>query len=233
MPAYNAAAHLAGVLARIPAECWPEIVSLWIVNDGSTDGTAETARQLAAENEKVKVFDFEHNQGYGTAVRKGLELCAADGCDMAVCLHSDGQYAPEMIPVLVDALEKRSLDIVQGSRIASGTALSGGMPLYKFAANRVLTFFENVVFGLHMTDYHSGYLLYGRHALQALPFERLSSSFDFDLEVIASARGRGLRVGEVPIPTRYAEETSHLNPVTYGLRVLRVIARYLMGGYRA
>jgi hypothetical protein len=125
-----------------------------------------------------------------------------------------------------------AIDILQGSRIASGTALSGGMPVYKYIANRVLTFFENRVFGLSMSDYHSGMLLYSRTALAKLPFDRLSDSFDFDLEVIASGRAAGLHIAEQPIPTRYAGEVSHLNPITYGLRVVGVMLKYLVGRYR-
>jgi hypothetical protein len=120
---------------------------------------------------------------------------------------------------------------MQGSRIASGTALSGGMPAYKYVANRILTFFENIVFGLSMTDYHSGMLFYSRKALDTLPFERLSASFDFDLEVIALARARGLAISEMPIPTRYAKEQSYLNPVSYGVRVLGVMVKFLAGRY--
>ena len=116
--------------------------------------------------------------------------------------------------------------------IASGTALSGGMPLYKFVANAALNRLENFTLGLGMTDYHSGFLLYSRKALRSIPFERLSSYFDFDLEVIASARALGLKVDELAIPTRYAGERSYLNPVRYGLRALRVMARYRMGRYR-
>jgi hypothetical protein len=105
------------------------------------------------------------------------------------------------------------------------------MPVYKYLANRTLTFFENIVFGLSLSDYHSGMLLYSRKALDTLPFERLSASFDFDLEVIALARGRGLVISEMPIPTRYAEEQSYLNPVSYGFRVLGVMARFLAKRY--
>jgi hypothetical protein len=121
---------------------------------------------------------------------------------------------------------------VQGSRIASGTALSGGMPFYKYAANAALNVIENRTLKLAMTDYHSGYLLYGRRAL-ALPFRGFSDSFDFDLEMIACARARGLSVGEAPIPTHYGDEVSHLSPVTYGLRVLRVMWNYRRGRYAA
>ncbi len=164
-------------------------------------------------------------------VKKGLELCTKDGCDIAFCVHGDGQYPPEAIPQFAGAIRTGSYAILQGSRIASGTALSGGMPLYKYIAGRILTYLENAVFKLNMSDYHSGFLVYGREALDGIPFERLSSSFDFDLEVIASARARGMKVGELPIPTRYGRETSYLNPITYGLRVLRVLGRYLTGHY--
>ena len=105
------------------------------------------------------------------------------------------------------------------------------MPRYKYAGNWLLNKMERRVFNLPMTDFHSGYLLYGPRALTEVPLDRLSDSFDFDMEVIASARARGLAVGEAPIPTRYADEISHLNPVTYGLRVLRVMWRFKRGLY--
>jgi hypothetical protein len=164
-------------------------------------------------------------------VREGISRCKEDGCDIAVCLHADGQYPPEAIQAMAGRMAADGIDIMQGSRIASGTALSGGMPAYKYVANRILTFFENIVFGLSMTDYHSGMLFYSRKALDTLPFERLSASFDFDLEVIALARARGLAISEMPIPTRYAKEQSYLNPVSYGVRVLGVMVKFLAGRY--
>ena len=125
----------------------------------------------------------------------------------------------------------RQISLLQGSRIASGTALSGGMPLYKYVAGRLLTALENRCFCLDMTDYHSGFLIYDQTCLQALPFHRMSSSFDFDLEAIASALSLGLSVGELPIPTRYADEKSHLKPVAYGIRVPWVLAKFKTGYY--
>ncbi|HET9934363.1 MAG TPA: glycosyltransferase family 2 protein, partial [Polyangiaceae bacterium] len=151
--------------------------------------------------------------------------------DVVACVHADGQYSPEALPGLLAELSARRLDILQGSRIASGTALSGGMPLYKYVANAALNRLENFTLGLGMTDYHSGYLLYSRRALETVPFEQLSKGFDFDLEVIASARARGLSVAEAPVPTHYGDEVSYLNPITYGLRVLRVLWRYRQGVY--
>jgi hypothetical protein len=165
-------------------------------------------------------------------MKSGLRAVAKEGVDLVACVHADGQYAPEELPAMQKTLEQEDLDLLQGSRIASGTALSGGMPAYKYLAGRALTFLENRVFGLQMSDYHSGYLLYGRRALTSIRFGDLSDSFDFDLEVIASARALGLRIGERPIPTHYGEESSSLSPIPYGFRVLGVMLKYLRGHYR-
>jgi glycosyltransferase involved in cell wall biosynthesis len=207
IPAYNAASHISSVIERFPPRLWRQVKKVWIINDGSTDGTDAAIEALARRHEAVHPVHSAMNRG-------------------------DGQYPPESVLDFVDAMRSNSIDLMQGSRIASGTALSGGMPLYKYVAGRMLTALENAVFGLRMTDYHSGFLVYSRKSLRELPFQRLSASFDFDLEVIAAARARGFALGERPIPTRYAGETSHLRPVRYGLRVLRVLVRYLAGYYR-
>jgi glycosyltransferase involved in cell wall biosynthesis len=231
IPAYNAEATLAGVVARIPADPGGLLHRIWIVDDGSTDGTSRIAAALAAGRPQVEVITLSRNRGYGAAVKRGLAACKAADVDAAACVHADGQYAPEELPALLAALSARGLDLLQGSRIAPGTALSGGMPLYKFVANRALTTLENLIFRMRMTDYHSGYMVYGRRALEQLPFYRLSDSFDFDLEVIASARAAGLALGEHPIPTHYGDEISHLRSIPYGLRVLGVMFNYLAGRY--
>jgi glycosyltransferase involved in cell wall biosynthesis len=229
IPAYQASAHLPKVLARVLAAPL-DLAGVFIVNDGSRDATGAVARALAEKHAQVTVIDRARNGGYGAAMKDGLGAAVTAGMTHVACVHADGQYGPEALPGLVAALSERRLDLVQGSRIAGGAALSGGMPLYKYVANAVLNRLENLTFGLGMTDYHSGYLLYGPRAL-ALPFARLSDSFDFDLEVIASARARGLGVGEAGIPTHYGDEVSHLDPITYGLRVLRVLWRYQKGHY--
>ncbi len=232
MPAYNAARHIENVINRIPEDIRGNIASIWIINDGSEDDTRKVIDGLARRIDTIKAVHFDKNRGYGVAVKKGLELSRDDGSDAAVCLHSDGQYPPEYIPACVETMKKKGYDILQGSRISSGTALSGKMPLYKFIANRALTFFENIVFRLKLTDYHSGFIFYSRRALDNIPFDRLSESFDFDVEVIACARTLGLGIGEHPIPTRYADEVSYLNPITYGFRILGVMFKYLSGHYR-
>jgi glycosyltransferase involved in cell wall biosynthesis len=230
VPAYNAARHLPGVMERLATAAPDELTRVVIVNDGSSDGTAAVAGALPALRFPVEVVDRPRNGGYGAAMKDGLARARAFDPEVVACVHADGQYSPEALGGLVATLRARRLDLLQGSRIASGTALSGGMPLYKYVANAVLNRIENRTLGLALTDYHSGYLVYGRRAL-ALPFGALSDSFDFDLEVIASARARGLAVDEAPIPTHYGDEKSHLNPLTYGLRVLRVMWNYRRGRY--
>jgi len=231
IPAYNASGTLAAVVARIPLELAPLLHRIWIIDDGSTDGTGRLAAALTQDQPLVELVTLARNQGYGAAVKRGLAACVAAGVDVAACLHADGQYAPEALPAMLEALSTRGLDLLQGSRIASGTALSGGMPLYKFLANRALTCAENQAYGLAQTDYHSGYLIYGRRALESLPCSSFSDSFDFDLEVIACARARGLALGEHPISTHYGDEVSHLRSIPYGLRALRVMVNYLTGRY--
>jgi len=227
IPAYNAENTLADVADRIPQD----VLGIWIVDDGSTDGTIRVAGQLAQTDPRVRIVRRAKNGGYGAAMKAGLRAAVREGADVVACVHADGQYAPEELPAMLETLEQKNLDLLQGSRIASGAALSGGMPAYKYVAGRMLTFLENRVFGLRMTDYHSGYLVYGKRTLASIRFADLSDSFDFDLEVIASARALGLRIGERPIPTHYGDESSSLNPVPYGFRVLGVMLKYLRGHY--
>ncbi|HUU00974.1 MAG TPA: glycosyltransferase family 2 protein [Myxococcota bacterium] len=231
IPAYNAGRTLAGVIGRIPEDLYAALDRIWIVNDGSLDDTAALADSLAGRHQVVRAIHLERNRGYGGAMKRGLDAALKDGAEVVACLHADGQYAPESLPELLDVRDRRGLDILQGSRLARGTALSGGMPLYKYLAGRALVVIENLVFGLGLTDYHSGYMLYGRRALERIPYHRLSDSFDFDLEMIASARARGLAIGEWPIPTSYTDEISHLKPVAYGIKVLGVLWGYRRGRY--
>jgi glycosyltransferase involved in cell wall biosynthesis len=231
IPAYNAETTLGSVISRIPHPVWNWISSLWIINDGSTDGTAGIIEHLKQVHPAIQSVTFTKNCGYGAAAKEGLRQAKSSGASFAVCLHADGQYAPEKLTDMVEAAQRQNLDLVQGSRHASGTARQGGMPLYKVLAGLALTKMENRVLGLSLTDYHSGYLCYSRRALTQIPFETLANDFVFDLEIIVSAKKRNLHIGEIPIPTRYAGEVSHLKPLGYGLRVLRVMLRYLLGRY--
>jgi glycosyltransferase involved in cell wall biosynthesis len=230
IPAYNAGKHITSVLRRIEAQRDCGLSRVIVVNDGSCDDTLEQVKSARFSACQLRVLDRPTNGGYGAAMKEGLAAARAAHADLVACVHADGQYGPELLPALRRALADRKLDLLQGSRVASGTALSGGMPVYKYLANAMLNRLENHTLGLSMTDYHSGYLVYGRAAL-ALPFQSFSDSFDFDLEVIACARARGLSVGEEPVPTHYGDEVSHLNPITYGLRALRVLWNYRRGHY--
>jgi len=230
-PAYDAGHHLRATIARLLAAGLPELAAVFIVDDGSRDDTGAVARALAGAHPEISVIARSRNGGYGAAMKDGLAAARTAGAQVVACVHADGQYSPEVLPRLLDERARRDLDVLQGSRIAAGTARAGGMPLYKYAGNAVLNRLENWRLGLALSDYHSGYLIYGPRALERLPLDRLSDSFDFDLEVLAAARARGLAVGEAPIPTHYGDEISHLNPVTYGLRVLRVLWRFETGHY--
>ena len=231
VPAYNAADTVPGVIARIPHNAWEIIESVHVIDDGSTDDTAKVAKALEQEYPKVHAHSLQKNHGYGEAVRQGMRRCLVSGADFVACLHADGQYPPEQLHEFVQQMHSRRIDVLQGSRHKGGSALAGGMPFYKYAAGKCLTWFENKVFGLHMTDYHSGFLVYSRRALLTVPIDRLSAYFDFDLEFIAWASRKGLVIDELAIPTRYAGEVSHLNPIRYGLRALGVMGKYLTRRY--
>lgn len=232
IPSYEAARTLPSVIERIPDALWDDLATVMVINDGSTDDTNEVVLELQQTWPKLRLESQPENRGYGAAVRRGLALSRETGADYVVCLHADGQYPPEKLPEFLPHMEANGVDVLQGSRHKGGTAREGGMPVYKVVAGRILTWLENRTFGLEMTDYHSGFMLYSRRAVEQIPFDTLSTYFDFDLEVIASARALGLRVDELAIPTRYADEESHLNPIWYGLRCLRVMVCYRLGRYR-
>jgi glycosyltransferase involved in cell wall biosynthesis len=226
VPAYNAARHLGRVVDRIVAARPPGLERIVVVDDGSTDATGAVAGALAERSPLISVVHRLRNGGYGAAMKEGIAAGKEFGAERVASVHADGQYSPEVLADLLRALDERNLDLLQGSRIAGGGARKGGMPRYKVAGNWILNKLERRAFALPLTDFHSGYLVYGPRALDVIPFERLSNSFDFDIEAIAAARARGLVVGEEPIPTHYGDEVSHLNPLTYGLRVFRVMWRF-------
>ncbi|MDD5705595.1 MAG: glycosyltransferase family 2 protein [Kiritimatiellae bacterium] len=231
MPAYQAAATIEGVPPRIPPAVAARLARLIVVDDGSRDDTWSTIARLAAADARVLPLRHETNRGYGGALKTLLRAALTAGADGVVVLHADGQYAPESLPGMLAPLDAGEADLVQGSRLLGGGALAGGMPRYKYIANRALTWIENRAFGLQLAEYHSGYMAYSRRFLEAARFDALSESFDFDLEMIAVARAGGYRIHEIPIPTHYGDEVSHLRSIPYGLRVLRVVTRYLRGKY--
>ncbi len=231
IPAYNAGATIEKVFARLPAQVKERVRRYVVVNDGSADDTETALARLRTQYPDLVTLTHPANRGYGAAAKTLLSYALQEKADVAIVLHSDGQYAPEKIPELLRPFDQDEADMVQGSRMLGGGALAGGMPLYKFIANKSLTAIENWAFGMKLAEYHSGYMLYSRRALEAIPLEKLSDSFDFDLEMIVMARVKGLRIREIAIPTVYADEVSHLKPIRYGLRVLSVVCAYRRGRY--
>jgi len=226
MPAYNAGATIEQVFARIPAGAEQRITRYVVVNDGSSDETPAALARLQARHANLTVLTHARNRGYGVAEKTLLSYALKEKADVGIILHADGQYSPECIPDLLRPFDEDAADLVQGSRMLGGGALKGGMPLYKFIANKALTAIENAAFGMRLAEYHSGYMLYSRKMLQSIPFLKLSDSFDFDLEMIVMAHVKGLRIVEIAIPTMYAGEASHLRPIPYGMKVLSVVWSY-------
>lgn len=224
VPAYNAGKTMESVFERIPADVHARVVGYGVVNDGSSDDTAKVLCRLQSQYEKLCPLHHDVNRGYGAAEKTLLDWALTTSADVLVLLHSDGQYAPEEIPRLLKPFESDGADIVQGSRMMeAGAALRGGMPRYKYVANRLLTALENIAFGMQMAEYHSGYMLYSRRVAQGIPYHKLSDSFCFDQEMLVSAHVKGYRIAQLPIPTHYGEEVSHLNPIQYGINTLAVV----------
>lgn len=232
MPAYNAAKKIISVFERIPKDVWGKVSGVIIVNDGSTDETRVRTKEIRARwGERIMVIDKTKNEGYAKAQKDGFSLALERGADIVALLHSDGQYAPEVLPQLLKPLENGEAEIVQGSRMADKKgALKGGMPFHKFIANIILSTLENWVYGLKFAEYHSGYMLYSRKALEAVPFKKLSDTFHFDGEMLFVGAKKGLRVKEIPIPTHYGDEISHV-PFVYVFHVLGIMIKYLLGRY--
>jgi glycosyltransferase involved in cell wall biosynthesis len=233
MPAYNAGKTIERVFERIPGPVRSRVERYVVVNDGSKDDTQEAIHRLQSKIDGLVPLRHEVNRGYGAAEKTLLNYAVREGANVAILLHSDGQYSPEKIPDLLALFDKNQADIAMGSRMLSGGALAGRMPLYKFVANKTLTAIENWAFQLNMAEYHSGFMVYSRRALEAIPFNKLSDSFDFDLEMIVMAKVKNLRIREIAIPTIYADEVSHLKPIQYGLNVLNVVWDYKRGKYHA
>jgi len=233
MPAYNAGATVEKVFARVPPDARARIRRYVVVNDGSKDDTAAVLSRLETEFPNLTALTHPVNRGYGEAIKTLFRYALREGAGAAIVLHADGQYSPEKMMELLAPLDRDTADMVQGSRMLGGGAVRGGMPLYKFAANKTLTAIENWAFRMKLAEYHSGYMLYSRKALEMLPFEKLSGSFDFDLEMIVLGKVKGLRIAEVAIPTIYAGEKSHLNPIRYGFDVLSVVWDFKRGKYHA
>ena len=222
MPAYNAAKTLERTYHDIPKDVVDHVI---LVDDVSRDETVEIAQRLG-----LQVEVHRQNRGYGGNQKTCYRLALAAGADIVVMVHPDYQYDPTRIPAVVAPIIAGTADMVLGSRLL-GDPLAGGMPRWKFVANRFLTGLENRAFGLHLSEYHTGFRAYSARLLRAIDMERDSDDFVFDQEFVAQVVAAGFSITEVAVPTRYFAEASSVNfrrSVRYGMGTLGVVASYTL-----
>ena len=226
MPAYNAERTLERTYGELPAGAVDEVI---LVDDGSRDGTVGLARKLG-----IKVFAHQRNFGYGANQKTCYAEALRAGATIVAMVHPDYQYDPTILPQLLGPIEAGTADVVFGSRLATApgqSALRQGMPWWKYVANKALTWIENRIFHLRLSEFHTGYRVYSRSALEHVNFRANADGFIFDQEIVAQFVECGLRIAEVSVPVRYFPEASSASfraSVGYGLGILLLLARYLM-----
>lgn len=222
LPAYNAAKTLEITYNEIPFELVDHVV---LVDDASKDDTIEKARELGIQH----IIRHEKNKGYGgnqkSCYKKALEL----GGDIVIMLHPDYQYTPQLLTAMISIIGNNVYPVVFGSRILGKGALKGGMPLYKYIANRLLTFTQNILLGQKLSEYHTGYRSFSKTVLESVKFDACDDDFIFDNEMVSQIFYKGFEIGEVTCPTKYFKEASSINfrrSMKYGLGCLRVSIIY-------
>jgi len=223
MPAYNAGRTLRMTYKDLPHEHVDMVI---LVDDYSSDDTVAVAREL-----NLNIFLHDRNYGYGANQKTCYTEALRAGAQIVVMVHPDYQYDPRLLPDVIAPIQRGEADVVLGSRLKSGSALSGGMPWWKYVSNRFLTGVENYVFGLHLSEYHTGYRAYRREVLETVNFTLNSDKFIFDQEIMAQIVEAGFRVAEVPVPTRYfaeASSASFLASSRYGLGILSLMGKYVL-----
>ena len=221
-PAYNAEKTLQATVSEIP-----DLADIRIlVDDHSSDHTVEIAKQLG-----LQYYVHDRNYGYGRNQQTCYREALAAGADVVIMVHPDYQYTPLLVTAMASMVAYGVYDVVLGSRIIGGTALRGGMPRYKYIANRLLTAFENLFLGIKLSEYHTGYRAFSRDVLTRLPLRENSDDFVFDNQMLAQCAYFGFRIGEVSCPTKYFEDASSINfrrSVTYGFGVLRTTLQFAL-----
>jgi glycosyltransferase involved in cell wall biosynthesis len=223
MPAYNAEKTLRMTYEELPHEYVDEII---LVDDASKDDTSKLAQELG-----LKTIIHLENKGYGGNQKTCYREALRRGADIVVMVHPDYQYSPRLVAAMASMIASGHYDVVLGSRILGGTALKGGMPLYKYIANRFLTFIENLALGVKLSEYHTGFRAFTREVLQTLPLGENSDDFVFDNEMLAQAVYFGFTLGELSCPTKYFKEASSINlkrSVKYGFGVISTSMKYLL-----
>ncbi len=224
MPAYNAARTLEPTVRDIPGGTIDEII---LVDDASTDNTVEVAQKLG-----LTIIRHETNRGYGANQKTCYRLALERGADIVIMIHPDYQYDSRLTPYLIGFLKEGFLDVMLGSRIRTRKeALSGGMPLYKYLANRTLTFIENILLGMNLSEWHTGFRAYTRKVLETIPWHDNSDDFVFDSQVLVQCVSFGFRIGEIPIPVRYHDTSSSINfrrSMKYGILTIVTALRFVL-----
>lgn len=224
MPAYNAASTIEKTFRSIPEGCVQEFI---LTDDGSKDNTTQIAERLG-----MTVFRHPKNKGYGGNQKTCYDAALERGADCIVMIHPDYQYDGRVTPAVISLLSTGTVDVILGSRIRTRKeTLAGGMPVYKYLSNRVLTIFENFVLGQNLGDFHSGFRAYTREVLEAIDYHRNSDDFVFDTEFLAQAVYHGFRIGDIPIPTRYFDDASSINfrrSLKYGWQTVVVMGKYML-----
>ena len=221
LPAYNAARTLERTYSEIPFEVVDEVL---LVDDASTDATVKVAQELG-----IATLIHPTNRGYGANQKTCYQAALGRGAAIVILLHPDYQYTPRLISPMAHLLATGEFDVVLGSRILGGKALSGGMPLYKYVGNRMLTLVENLLVGAKLSEYHTGYRAYSRAVLENVPWQKNSDDFVFDNQLLCQILYAGFRVGELTCPARYFPEASSINflrSVRYGLGCLATAAQF-------
>jgi glycosyltransferase involved in cell wall biosynthesis len=225
MPAYNAAQTLERTVAEIPAL----VDDMILVDDGSSDGTADLARRLG-----LHTLVHAKNRGYGGNQKTCYTAALARGADIVIMVHPDYQYTPKLVPALAHCVASGLYDVALGSRILGGGSLKGGMPKYKYVANRFLTLVENLLLGEKLSEYHTGYRAFSRRLLTTLPLNENAEGFVFDNQMLVQAVHFGFKIAEVTCPTKYFEEASSIGfakSVRYGMGVLGAAAQFRLAHF--
>ncbi len=225
MPAYNAEKTLEKTYRDIPKDVVHEVL---VVDDDSHDRTVAIAKSLG-----LPVFVHPQNLGYGGNQKTCYTQALKAGGDVIVMVHPDYQYDATLIPELIAPILDRRFEIMLGSRIRTRTeALAGGMPSYKYFGNRLLTLLENLILGLNLSEYHTGFRAYKKEVLEKLPFNKFSDDFVFDQEILIFAHAAGFKIGEIPVPVRYFPEASSINfwrSLRYGIMIIFSLFLYILG----
>lgn len=221
LPAYNAAKTLHQTYQEIPFDIIDDVI---LTDDASRDETVEIAKKLG-------IFTIQHskNIGYGGNQKTCYKAALERGADIVIMLHPDYQYTPKLIRAMVSMLISEHYDVVIASRILGKGALKGGMPYYKYVANRFLTLFQNILLNAKLSEYHTGYRAWTKKVLETLPLDQCSDDFVFDNQMLAQAIDHGFRIGEISCPTKYFEEASSINlkrSIIYGIGVIKTSFEY-------